>query len=85
MIKGIPMSLSSQSIEILLDLLEIKIGYMHVHDRDDAKELLKLRYCRQELLALDEELKQGKKTKDPAVVRFPRGALRILRRKKTTT
>lgn len=76
------MSLSPQSIEILLDLLEIKIGYMHVQDRDDAKELLKLRYCRQELLALEDQKKTGKTVKDNGVVRFPKGALRILQRKK---
>jgi hypothetical protein len=39
------MSLTPQSIEILLDLIEIKMGYMHVQDRDDGKELLKLRTC----------------------------------------
>lgn len=46
------MALSPPSVEILLDLLEIKMGYMHIQDRDDAKELLKLRYCRQELLKM---------------------------------
>ncbi len=54
------MSLSLQSIEILLDLVEIKIGYMQVHDRDDAREQLKLRLCRQELLDLEAKLKKAK-------------------------
>jgi hypothetical protein len=61
------MSLSVQSIEILLDLIEIKIGYMHVQDRDDAKELLKLRYCRQELLK-DFEDQKGVRTRRPSVL-----------------
>ena len=55
------MSLSLQSVEILLDLIEIKIGYMQVQDRDDAKELLKLRYCRQELLQVLEDQKAQRK------------------------
>ena len=55
------MSLSLQSVEILLDLIEIKIGYMQVQDRDDAKELLKLRYCRQELLQALEDQKAQRK------------------------
>lgn len=45
------MNLTRQSIEILLDLLEIKVGALQVHDRDDARELNKLRKCRQELLS----------------------------------
>ncbi len=44
------MTLSRQSLEILVDLLEIKINALHVQDRDDARELNKLRKCRQELL-----------------------------------
>lgn len=43
------MSLSKQSIETLLDLVEIKISYMDVYDRDDAKELRLLERCRNEL------------------------------------
>ena len=33
------MSLSKQSIETLLDLVEIKLGCMEVYDREDAREL----------------------------------------------
>lgn len=44
------MMLSKQSIEILLDLVEIKISAMHIHDREDARELIRLRGCREELL-----------------------------------
>ena len=74
------MSLSPQSIEILLDLLEIKMGYMHVQDRDDAKELLKLRYCRQELLMMLEEIKkQG--IKKPPVLKFSRQTVKTLQKR----
>ncbi len=41
--------LSKQSLEILLDLVEIKISAMQIHDREDARELLRLRVCREEL------------------------------------
>jgi len=41
---------SQQSLEILLDLIEIKVSSLQIQDRDDAKELNKLRKCRQELL-----------------------------------
>lgn len=44
------MTLSHQSIEILLDLIEIKVSSLHIQDREDARELNKLRKCRQELL-----------------------------------
>ena len=77
------MSLSPQSIEILLDLIEIKMGYMHVQDRDDGKELLKLRYCRQELLKMLDGIKQSPKRKvaaSDAQMKFPRQAIRALRK-----
>lgn len=44
------MALSRHSLEILLDLIEIKISALQIQDRDDARELNKLRKCRQELL-----------------------------------
>lgn len=43
--------LSKQSIEILIDLVEIKLGSLLVQDREDAKELKKIEGCRQELLS----------------------------------
>ncbi len=45
------MTLSRQSVEILLDLIEIKVSALQIQDRDDARELNKLRKCRQELLS----------------------------------
>ena len=47
------MSLSKRTIEMLLDLVEIKISYMDVADRDDARDLHVLERCRAELKALD--------------------------------
>jgi hypothetical protein len=50
-LRELAMTLSRQSAEILLDLLEIKVGALQIQDRDDARELNKLRKCRQELLS----------------------------------
>ena len=47
------MNLSKRSIETLLDLVEIKISYMDVQDREDARELQTLERCRDELRAID--------------------------------
>lgn len=44
------MTLSRQSLEILLDLIEMKVSALQIQDRDDARELNRLRKCRQELL-----------------------------------
>ena len=46
------MSLSKQTIAMLLDLVEIKISYMDVADREDARDLQLLERCRAELKAL---------------------------------
>jgi hypothetical protein len=48
----VAMTLSKQSIETLLDLVEIKLGCMEVYDREDARELDSLEGCRRELIAL---------------------------------
>ncbi len=47
------MSLSKRTVEMLLDLVEIKISYMDVSDREDARDLQVLERCRAELKALD--------------------------------
>ena len=49
---GEKMSLSKRSAEMLLDLVEIKISYMDVADRDDARDLVALERCREELKGL---------------------------------
>ena len=43
--------LSKQSLEILIDLVEIKLGALQVQDREDARELRKIEACRKELLS----------------------------------
>jgi hypothetical protein len=44
------MEISKKSAEVMLDLVEIKISMMQVHDKEDAKELNYLRSCREQLL-----------------------------------
>ncbi|HVM81335.1 MAG TPA: hypothetical protein VMU06_20100 [Stellaceae bacterium] len=46
------MSLSKRSVEMLLDLVEIKISYMDVADREDARDLVVLERAREELRAI---------------------------------
>jgi hypothetical protein len=47
------MSLSRRSIEVLLDLVEIKLSYMDISDREDARDMKLLERCRDELRTLD--------------------------------
>jgi hypothetical protein len=42
--------LSKQSLDILIDLVEIKLSTIMVHDKDDIREVRKLKNCRNELL-----------------------------------
>ncbi len=44
------MEISKKSAELMLDLVEIKISMMQVHDKEDAKELNYLRSCREQIL-----------------------------------
>jgi hypothetical protein len=53
------MSLSRRSVEMLLDLVEIKISYMDVADRDDARDLVVLEECREELKGLTNGAPRG--------------------------
>jgi hypothetical protein len=55
---------------MLLDLVEIKISYMDISDREDARDLQLLERCRSELAALD----QGA---PDAVISFARHARRV--------
>ena len=47
------MSLSKRSIEMLLDLVEIKLSYMDISDREDARDLQILERCREELRSIE--------------------------------
>ncbi|MCR5224765.1 MAG: hypothetical protein K6C34_01655 [Alphaproteobacteria bacterium] len=42
--------LSRQSLDILIDLIEIKLSAIIVQDKDDLREVMKLRKCRRELM-----------------------------------
>lgn len=44
--------LTRKSLELLIDLVEIKLGSMEVFDRDDQKIMRDLEACRKELAAL---------------------------------
>lgn len=56
------MDISKKSAELMLDLVEIKLSIMQVHDRDDAKELSSLRSCREELLKIIHNSKKSMTT-----------------------
>jgi hypothetical protein len=44
--------LTRKSLELLIDLVEIKLGSMEVFDRDDQKIMHDLETCRKELTAI---------------------------------
>lgn len=46
------MKFSRDSVELLLDLIEIKISNIVVQDKDDSQELKKLKRCKEELAKL---------------------------------
>ena len=46
------MALSRRVVETLLDLVEIKLSCMEIHDREDTREATCLEACRQELQTL---------------------------------
>ena len=43
--------LSKQSLDILIDLVEIKLSAILVQDKDDIREVRRLKHCRNELIA----------------------------------
>lgn len=57
-IKGGSM-ISSQSLEILLDLIEIKLSSMIVQDKDDLRELRRLKNCKAELMSCCKEAQKN--------------------------
>ncbi|MFO0986780.1 MAG: hypothetical protein U1F37_05375 [Alphaproteobacteria bacterium] len=44
--------LTRKSLELLIDLVEIKLGSMEVFDRDDQRIVRDLEACRKELTAM---------------------------------
>lgn len=59
------MALSKQSIENLLDLVEIKIGALQIVDREDQRELKYLETCRDELIGLQDEIRATRRRGRP--------------------
>lgn len=43
------MAISKRTLETLIDLVEIKLSCMEVHDREDSREIANLERCRGEL------------------------------------
>lgn len=68
------MSLSKRVIETLIDLVEIKLSCMEVHDREDTREITSLENSRQELQDLLARITA--KPGEGAVVNFPPPARR---------
>lgn len=68
-------SVSGSTIELLLDLVEIKLGCIEVYDRDDARELKALHKARKELSGL-----LGRPVLDETIpaMRAPRAARRTV-------
>lgn len=62
------MPLSKQSIENLLDLVEIKIGALQIVDREDQRELKHLEACRSELQMMQDEMKSSRRRGRPKLV-----------------
>lgn len=46
------MSISKRTVETLLDLVEVKLSFMQVSDREDQREMTQLESCRRELRGL---------------------------------
>jgi len=68
------MGLSKRSIEMLLDLVEIKLSYMDISDREDARDMQILERCKAELRALDRG-PQAMIANDPRRIVRPRAEL----------
>lgn len=58
------MRFSNESMEMLLDLIEVKISTMFVYDKTDSVELNRLKRCRDELYKELEERSKRKITNE---------------------
>ena len=45
-------NLSRESLETLLDLVEIRLGHVEIYDREDARELRQLQKTRDQLTSI---------------------------------
>jgi len=62
------MALSKQSIENLLDLVEIKIGALQIVDREDQRKLKHPEACRSELTGMQDKMKSSRRRGRPKLV-----------------
>jgi hypothetical protein len=53
------MSLSKNSVETLIDLVEIKLSCVEIYDNEDSRTLKHLENCRDELCELIREAPKG--------------------------
>tara|TARA_R110002072_G_scaffold1084_14_gene8991 strand:+ start:9335 stop:9532 length:198 start_codon:yes stop_codon:yes gene_type:complete len=60
------MSISKRTVETLLDLVEVKLSYMQVSDREDQREMSQLESCRRELRGLMASVPARKTRRDTA-------------------
>lgn len=60
------MNISQQSLETLIDLVEIKLSCMEVWDKDDRRELKNLERARDELLRIQDS-NEGPRKRDASV------------------
>ncbi len=60
--------LSKGTVEILLDLVEIKLSAIIVQDREDIREVLKLKRCKKELLEAEKQLNNRKRHAESPVI-----------------
>lgn len=60
------MSISKRTVETLLDLVEVKLSYMQVSDREDQREMSQLESCRRELRGLMASVPAQKGRRDTA-------------------
>ena len=57
------MGLSKRTIEMLLDLVEIKLSYMDISDREDQRDLQVLERCREVTVTFETEIANREITK----------------------
>lgn len=60
------MSISKRTVETLLDLVEVKLSFMQVSDREDQREMTQLESCRRELRGLMASVPAAKGRRDTA-------------------
>ncbi len=51
--------LSKQSLDILIDLVEIKLSAILIQDKDDMREVNRLKHCKNELINFKKSFNKG--------------------------